>query len=380
MGKRGAGGAGAAEGSDDEITFPRRDPKKQRLQFRSDLADLRKRFDVVGEDEFGPLECSICMQTFQEPVTLPCKHTFCLDCYSAHAKVRKDTWAKRECPLRCKILPPPKITEKHINIDLWEDACNKRYKCLSKGCSFVGTLKRAQTHLKECEYMEYECEEKGCKFSGTKEYLSIHRVDCVFKPRFCCHCGEIYVAAKFPEPHWPNLCPVAMVRCNDCTRHIMRKDMDSHRKSECEEMMIYCGTDFCGQSCMFKCKRKEMQYHKQNECKYRFVPCDKCRDQMAFCQLEEHKAHACREVQITCPNEGCETVYKRKFEKHHRERCMEEKILCPFEIAGCNFHDKRKNVREHEERNLAMHLRYMMLHQHRLLNNLRGNNLFGIPR
>ena len=44
-------------------------------------------------------ECMICFVTMVEPVTLPCKHTFCMQCLSDFFE------KKRECPM-CRRVPP----------------------------------------------------------------------------------------------------------------------------------------------------------------------------------------------------------------------------------------------------------------------------------
>ena len=44
-------------------------------------------------------ECMVCFVTMVEPVTLPCKHTFCMQCLGEFFE------KKRECPM-CRRVPP----------------------------------------------------------------------------------------------------------------------------------------------------------------------------------------------------------------------------------------------------------------------------------
>ncbi len=63
-------------------------------------------------DNFDPakltplLECAICLRSYDNPVFLPCLHTFCSGCLEAHVSATKDVNGEFECPScrgKCKV-------------------------------------------------------------------------------------------------------------------------------------------------------------------------------------------------------------------------------------------------------------------------------------
>ena len=62
-------------------------------------AQEEKKVPQPEEAEEIDTECFICFTIMVEPVTLPCKHTFCREC------LRKFFQTKVECPM-CRAVPP----------------------------------------------------------------------------------------------------------------------------------------------------------------------------------------------------------------------------------------------------------------------------------
>uniref|UniRef100_A0A803PIV9 RING-type E3 ubiquitin transferase n=1 Tax=Cannabis sativa TaxID=3483 RepID=A0A803PIV9_CANSA len=57
----------------------------------------------------GNLNCSICMQLPERPVTTPCGHNFCLKCFEKWVGQRKRTCANCRCPIPNKMASNPRI-------------------------------------------------------------------------------------------------------------------------------------------------------------------------------------------------------------------------------------------------------------------------------
>lgn len=69
----------------------------------------RSMASVLSEEQFT---CSICMDTFKSPASIPCGHNFCLKCI----KCFWDTKNKAECPLCKEVFKPRPVLR--VNVDL----------------------------------------------------------------------------------------------------------------------------------------------------------------------------------------------------------------------------------------------------------------------
>ena len=63
----------------------------------------------------------------------------------------------------------------------------------------------------------------------------------------------------------------------------MRKDIESHRSTDCSEQLMDCSNDDCKQ----QIKRKNFRNHVNNECESRIVD---CKFRMYGCQIHDIKA------------------------------------------------------------------------------------------
>ncbi|XP_074554788.1 E3 ubiquitin-protein ligase TRIM21-like isoform X1 [Halichoeres trimaculatus] len=84
-------------------------------------------FSLLTEEQF---QCSICLDVFTDPVTIPCGHNFCKNCLTKHWDVNK----RCECPL-CKDVFE-KRPELRVNTFISEMACQVRMSAVSKASSY----------------------------------------------------------------------------------------------------------------------------------------------------------------------------------------------------------------------------------------------------
>uniref|UniRef100_A0A8C4Q6D5 RING-type domain-containing protein n=1 Tax=Eptatretus burgeri TaxID=7764 RepID=A0A8C4Q6D5_EPTBU len=74
------------------------------------------------------LTCAVCLQLFEEPITLPCGHSFCLNCLENY-------WDSREEPTSCfcpncreVFLQKPKLKKSNgIKINVVQVKCKTKY-------------------------------------------------------------------------------------------------------------------------------------------------------------------------------------------------------------------------------------------------------------
>jgi len=80
---------------------------------------------LSGDSDGGINECSICVEVFKNPKSLPCLHTFCLDCIKTYAKNRR-VGERVACPLCRKLftIPPGGLDELPHNF--WIDKLEKQ--------------------------------------------------------------------------------------------------------------------------------------------------------------------------------------------------------------------------------------------------------------
>ncbi|CAN8321824.1 unnamed protein product [Cochlearia groenlandica] len=90
--------------------------KRQRLMSgkaeEEEEEEEEKKKDVDGDDMASLLEnvnCSICIQVPERPVTTPCGHNFCLKCFQKWVAKRKPTCAKCRSPIPRKVAANPRI-------------------------------------------------------------------------------------------------------------------------------------------------------------------------------------------------------------------------------------------------------------------------------
>lgn len=136
------------------------------------------------------LTCSICLEVFKVPKTLPCLHTFCRVCLDGHVRGVSTDGQYFECPLcRAKTIPVNKNSKEqwakdfptnHFVVSLLEDSTirSKEVKKSTKDdavicmpCSVEEKQKKGFCFCINCsEYLCKDCYEDHRKFKATREH------------------------------------------------------------------------------------------------------------------------------------------------------------------------------------------------------------------
>ena len=126
------------------------------------------------------LECSVCLEVFQDPVTLPCGHTFCRGC--ATTWFAKNT--SKRCPKRCTLSATFKPAVLQVTYGL-RDAVDKLLVYCKHGLREDATpdpdgcpaqVKREliATHEKACPYAFETCPYAGCGAKRRRRDADAH--------------------------------------------------------------------------------------------------------------------------------------------------------------------------------------------------------------
>ena len=127
------------------------------------------------------LICSICCSPFHEPVTTPCQHTFCLNCFHSHFEAREGTAA---CPLCNSAIELAWTQSKIVSlmVDELEVFCENK----DAGCPWTGQRQLFQSHVNICHFIFKNCGNSGCEFQAFD--LSIHANECQYALDECSSC------------------------------------------------------------------------------------------------------------------------------------------------------------------------------------------------
>lgn len=167
--------------------------------------------------------CSICLEQYKQPVSLPCSHSFCLTCLSTHiitSCVNCDPPLGFPCPLCRKFIPAPgKIKE--YSVDQWAKLFpeNKFLASVAVGtkpiyckpCQEDEEESKASSWCRDCsEVLCDDCVKCHKKFRPTRNHVVVTFTEC---------------SANFPQP----------VDLHKCAAHDDRK-----LELICKEHIVPC--------------------------------------------------------------------------------------------------------------------------------------------
>jgi TNF receptor-associated factor 4 len=110
----------------------------------------------------------------------------------------------------------------------------------------------------------------------------------------------------------------------------------------------FCGNDF---------QRKDLLEHEGDECMQRPYSCEYCENFKAtFHEVTIDHWPVCSFRPVQCPNE-CGISPKLQFlERHIEDECPLKMVECTFKYAGCKQTFLRKDMEDHMNQNLAIHM------------------------
>ena len=112
----------------------------------------------------------------------------------------------------------------------------------------------------------------------------------------------------------------------------------------------------CPNQCTESIRNVDLQQHLETQCPNREVECGHCKQVGKHAYISTDHLEDCPDLQIDCPNEGCQEKQKRKNMGAHRQQCPKEAISCEYAELGCEHVCLREAIADHDERQMQSHL------------------------
>ncbi|KAL1792245.1 hypothetical protein ACET3X_009996 [Alternaria dauci] len=204
------------------------------------------------------LVCLICHAPFDKPVQLSCEHYFCRECLD-HAWAPQPS-GRRTCPT-CRhavetdhdIRPVPKIIETML------DELVVKCPNTNAGCTWVDQRVNVHDHVMlYCEHTPVECSAADCRLQISQK--DFHK-GCLHYTVSCddCHASLL---KKDLEEHQRSLCDNRVTACSLCEAEVLRVDLKPHINNDCPKHTISCQGTIVG--CKFTAERIDVLAHESS--------------------------------------------------------------------------------------------------------------------
>ena len=136
----------------------------------------------------------------------------------------------------------------------------------------------------------------------------------------------------------------------------LQKHLDPAVKTSCLFILLSCPFG-CGKNV----SSSAMKDHILSDCRKRSYVCEYCGYCNKFDIVTEQHYPVCEQFPVECPN-ACSVENPKRLELaiHLKEQCPLQVIQCPFTSAGCTVQLPRREMEEHEDNAMRLHLRMMM--------------------
>lgn len=243
--------------------------------------DLRA-LDYVDSYDHN-LMCAICHAPFIHPVRLDCEHVFCQRCVNDAMihQAENPSVLSINCPSCRRSIdnranaPVPKILN-HILDEL-------RVHCPLKneGCDDILARGEVQSHVdKYCAYSDVGCPSEDCILTIQRKDVVIPR--CLHGMVRCEDCFREFMERDL-EHHRTNTCAIAKSSCPDCHAQVLHRDLESHIQ-RCPDAIFPCDAEKYG--CDFISRRIVLLEHSKVCPLAKLVPFLKLQNE----RLEAHEA------------------------------------------------------------------------------------------
>ena len=195
------------------------------------------------------------------------------------------------------------------------------------------------------------CQANCCGKIFCKGCLEKHRQHSdEFKCPICCkRLGKRYFKDKRMTRQILHLQIYCTNKNEGCSWQGNLQDIDTHNK-ECCNQEVTCD------KCDDVMQRHQLEIHNSDECLQRHYKCPHCEADGIYEVMTTSHLEKCRDLVLTCPNEGCEHKMKRREMGSHQQICPKEVIKCPYHDIGCETEMKREMMDKHMETNTKAHL------------------------
>ncbi|SPQ20411.1 e5b36d1e-0c07-4627-87b9-4372e1c3ebe5 [Thermothielavioides terrestris] len=218
--------------------------------------------DYPALEYVGPVDdallCPICRNPLYDPLTTPCRHTFCSACLEQSIEVHSI------CPIDRKPLPdlwdcrlPPLIVNEQLD--------RLKVKCPNTGCGYECSREHIAGHCeRQCQYTPVRCPDPGCTELVARG-LAMSENQCLHYDISCKDCGEDVTAAEF-QVHLNLSCDKSTTECTQCHQQVVRHRMGLHKSRDCPEEQTECRWHEAG--CKVADKRRIVQQHEESGCMF----------------------------------------------------------------------------------------------------------------
>ena len=119
----------------------------------------------------------------------------------------------------------------------------------------------------------------------------------------------------------------------------------------CQLAELAC--EFCGDDI----HRRDLQEHEGDKCMVRPYTCEYCENfESTFLYVTVHHWPVCPFRPVPCPNECGMLPELRFLDRHVDNECLLQVVECAFKYARCNEKILRKDMADHMNQNLAVHM------------------------
>ena len=117
----------------------------------------------------------------------------------------------------------------------------------------------------------------------------------------------------------------------------------------------------CPNQCTEAIRSKDLQQHLESECPNRVVECGHCKQVGKHAYISTDHLEDCPDLQIDCPNKGCQEKPKRRNVGAHCQQCPKETVSCEYARIGCERAAcLREDMASHNESQMLGHLHLAM--------------------
>ena len=116
----------------------------------------------------------------------------------------------------------------------------------------------------------------------------------------------------------------------------------------------------CPNQCTEAVRSMDLQKHLETQCPNEKVKCHNCNQIGKRAYIRTDHLENCPDLQIDCPNDGCQEKSKRKDMAAHRQECPKETISCEYAKLGCKHICLREDIANHNEEEAQAHLKLAM--------------------
>ena len=219
---------------------------------------------------------------------------------------------------------PPKVIQTECPVCL--TVFSEPYMVSCCGHSFCQScIERIQTSKGSCPL----CKERDFQYyhnKGLQRTLYDLQVCCPYVSSGCQWVGEMGNVRKHlseRDEFVLGACKFAKIECSQCHKKIQRERLVSHRSELCTQ---------------------------------RPFKCDYCEYQSVYDDVVSNHWPTCKHYPVLCPNDCGASPQRQQLEHHVDEECPLTVVSCEFQYAGCDVQLGRKDMLEHMNENVVVHM------------------------